>query len=549
MRFSLGKAKWYTQLIIAYALMTIIPLLTFGYFLTAYLIPNFVTHENLIIVIVCNLVLSFTGFSVLAKTVKTLARFRGYIENVAKGDLSKQILLRDGPEVTSITQSIGTIVETLKQDRARLETFSRNLEKEVAKRTEELHRDIEERKKTEQALRESNMMLSDALSELKEMQHRLLQEERMSALGQMASSVAHDFNNALMPIVGLTEFLLMNRDMLNDKEELLSTLEDIHTSADHAKQAIVRLREFYNTDKNPDLRVVDVNEVLEKTIIACMIDMQKARGANKAIDVRREFGEVPFVNADEGELREALRNVIINSIEAMADGGLLTFRSYFENKWVVMEVIDTGIGMSPDVSARCLEPFFSTKGDHGTGIGLSVVHGIIRRHKGNLVVHSEPEKGTSVKILLPVVRVAGGRTATSSGGTGELGPLRLLVVDDDISSRKLLSRYLVAAGHTVETAETGAEGIAMFERDRFDLVITDRAMPDMSGDVVAASIGESGKMVPVIMLTGFGEIMKDKGEVPKGVAMVLSKPISLKELKDAISEVVMGARAASQAGQ
>lgn len=538
MKCSLGNANWRTQLTVAYALMTVIPLLTLGYFLTTYLMSECVTQENLILVIVCNLVLSFAGFSVLVKTIRSLAGFRSYMEEIARGDFSRQLTLRNGPEVASIAQSVELIVERLKQDRVRLEAFSQNLEKEVLKRTDELNKDIEQRKKTEQALRESNMMLSDALSGLKEMEHRLVHEERMSALGQMASSIAHDFNNALMPIVGLTEFLLMNREKLNDKDELVTTLEDIHTSADRARQAVVRLREFYRTDEDLELGVVDANVVFEKAIAVCGIDIQRARRGANPVEVRKEFGEIPFINADEAELREALSNIIINSVEAMPNGGTLTCRSYFENKWVVLEVKDTGCGMSHDIQIRCMEPFFTTKGTHGAGIGLSVVYGIVRRHRGNIEITSEPRKGTMVKVLLPVIKATVERTLAASGGVDDSGPLRILVVDDDVSPRKLLSKYLTGAGHTVATAETGAAGLELFEREIFDLVITDRAMPDMSGDLVAATIEKSGRKVPIIMLTGFGEIMKDKNEIPKGVCLVLSKPISLKELKDSIRGVM-----------
>jgi len=479
--------NWRTQLGIAYALMTVIPLLTFAYFLASYVLPSVVTRESLIVVMTCNIILSLAGFAVIAGTIRAL-------------DLSG------------------------------------NLENEVAKRTEELNSDIRERKKVEQALRESNMMLSDALCELKEMERRLIQEERMSALGQMASSIAHDFNNALMPISGLSEFLLMNPDKLDDKQELISTLKDIHASADRAREAVLRLREFYNSDETADFELIDVNKVFEKALALCEPKLEKTAGKG-AIEIRRECGEVPLIHGNETDLREAVKSVVVNSIEAMPQGGTIDCRSYLEGKYIVMEVADTGIGMTPDVHRRCIDPFFSTKQGHGIGIGLSVAYGIVRRHRGNLEIRSEPGKGTKVRIILPQVKVPEAGAADKPGEPGDVGHIRILVVDDDFWARTVLCRYLQGVGHTVETADTGSKGVEAFRSGQFDFVITDKAMPDMSGEQVASFIGKSGKKVPVIMLTGFGEIMKDKGEMPEGVSRVMSKPVSMKELKKAICEI------------
>jgi len=523
--------------------MTIIPLLSFAYFLASYILPNMVTQESVVSVLICNIVLSVAGFSILARTIKAVNKLSAHMNDIARGDLSKNILLQDGREIASILQSTEMIVQTLKSDRERLQAFSRNLEKEVEKRTEELRRDIAERKLVEQALRESNMMLSDALSELKEMEHRLIQEERMSALGQMASSIAHDFNNSLMPIAGLSEFLLMNPDTLDDKEELINTLKDIHSSANRATQAVVRLREFYKSDERQDYELVDVNKVFDKVITLCTSQVEKVRQAISSgmVEIRKEFKDVPFLLADEAELRDAVKNVIVNAVEAMPKGGVITCRSFVEGKCVVLEVIDNGTGMTPEVQSRCAEPFFSTKQGHGVGIGLSVVYGILRRHRGNLEIRSELGKGTKVRLLLPLAQAAETKEVVTQTESPDIEAIKILVVDDDVWTRTLLSRFLNGIGHTVITADTGNKGIEAFKREKFDLVITDKAMPDVSGEQVALAVSQSGGKVPVIMLTGFGEIMKDKGQVPQGVSRVMSKPVSLKQLKNAICQLFVAA--------
>ncbi|OGV67426.1 MAG: hypothetical protein A2283_10850 [Lentisphaerae bacterium RIFOXYA12_FULL_48_11] len=535
--FSLGKANWRTQFTVAYAAMAIIPLLTFGYFLVAYLLPEHNTRENLLLVIAFSVMLSLAGFSILIRNINTLAGFCTYIENVARGSLNKQLISRNGPEEARINESMEKIIEKLEQDRERLAAFTQNLEVEVASRTNELKEDIERRKRTEQALRESNMMLSDALTELKEMEHRLVVEEKMSALGQMASSVAHDFNNALMPVIGLTEFLLMNRNKLDDRQEVISTLEDIHDSADRAREAVGRLREFYKMDGSAEYDLVDVNMIFEKAINSFSDLLQKKLENNIVIEIRRDLFDLPLINADESELREAIRNVIVNSIEAMPEGGVITCRSRMEGKHVALEITDTGEGMTLDVQGRCMDPFFTTKPGHKNGIGLAVVYGIARRHHGNLEISSDLGKGTIVKIILPLVKVSSSETASSFRIGGTSGQLKILLIDDDASSRNILSRYLNATGFVVKSADSGVKGLEAFAEDKYDLVITDRAMPDMSGDIVAASIRKGNVKIPIIMLTGFGELMKNKHEKPDGVDRILSKPVSLKELRCAVDEV------------
>ena len=535
MWFSMRKANLRTQFTVACALMAVIPLITLCYFLVAYLLPETATMGNILLVMAVNVALSITGFSILVRNINSLARFRTYMENVANGNMDKQSIIESGPEEACIVQSADAIIEKLGQGQNRMETLNRNIDAEVASRTGELTEDIERRKKTEQALRESNMMLSDALSELKEMEHRLIVEEKMSALGQMASSVAHEFNNALMPVVGLTEFLLMNQSKLDDRQEVISTLEDIHTSADRAREAVGRLREFYKLDGEAEYDLVDVNVIFDKAINSCADLLRKASEKNSIIDVKRELWDVPLINADESELREAIRNVIVNAIEAMPEGGVITCRSKMEGRSVILEIADTGEGMTIDVQGRCMDPFFTTKVGHKPGIGLSVVYGIVRRHHGNLEIRSDGKgKGTTVKMFIPLIKVDSSEHITSSTMGHAANLSKILLIDDDSSSRSILSRYLIATGYIVKSAESGAQGLDAFAQEKYDLVITDRAMPDMSGDIVASSIRKSDVHVPIIMLTGFGELMKNKNEMPEGVNKVLSKPVSLKELKNAI---------------
>jgi len=202
-----------------------------------------------------------------------------------------------------------------------------------------------------------------------------------------------------------------------------------------------------------------------------------------------------------------------------------------------LEVIDTGTGMPEEVRRRCLEPFFTTKGERGTGLGLAMVYGVIQRHGGSVEVMSEVGKGTTVAFRLPLKAQRSQETANEGKLDTDIRPLRILVVDDEDWVPSLVTRFLSPHGHHIETAAGGREGLARFAAGAFDLVITDRAMPDINGDQVAKTIKERSPHTPVILLTGFGEMMKEKGERPEGVDRILSKPMTRDELCAAIKEV------------
>ena len=203
---------------------------------------------------------------------------------------------------------------------------------------------------------------------------------------------------------------------------------------------------------------------------------------------------------------------------------------------MVLEVSDTGAGMTEEVRQRCLEPFFSTKGDRGTGLGLAMVCGIVQRHEGTISVETEPGRGTAFIIRLPVLQ----GLRTGEGRQGSEAPshaLHVLVVDDDPTVRELIATYLTSDGHTVEVATSGREGLEKFQTDRYDIVMTDRAMPEMGGDQMAAAVKKLAPHKPVIMLTGFGDMMQAADEHPAGVDVVLSKPVMRSKLREALAKV------------
>jgi PAS domain S-box-containing protein len=406
--------------------------------------------------------------------------------------------------------------------------------------------DITELKQAQERIEVANIRLSQVLQELKRTQEQVLQHERLNALGHMASGVAHDFNNALMPILGFTDLLLNTPDILDDRKETVEMLEQIRLGAVDAADTVSRLRDFYRAPDRTLYKPVDLSCAI-RDAVAFTKPKWKEEMEAEGIDVnmQTEIEKTPLVAGNEHELIRLLTNLIFNAIEALHASGSVTIRlhPHVSKKAAVIELTDTGVGMTEAVRRRCFDPFFTTKGGRGVGLGLSVAHGIVQRHKGSIEIQSRPDKGTKVIIQLPIAESQIPAPISKEPLISNLPPvqsLRILFVDDEESARRLVSRYLEADGHRVTVAIDGQEGLKSFGSEHFDAVILDRAMPKMSGDDLAAAIKKISPRTPVIMLTGFGDTMRDHDEHPAGVDVIVPKPVTRDDLRQALTKAMVG---------
>ncbi len=387
-------------------------------------------------------------------------------------------------------------------------------------------------------LRRSNKALEQAMKELRVTQQQLIQQQRLRALGEMASGIAHDFNNALTPILGLTELLLDNPDLTADPQ-VRRYLEMIHTAAQDAAQTVSRLREFYRPRGRSELRqAVDVNElVTEAVAMSAPRWREQAAAKGVFIDLHTDFQPVPTITANGSELREVLQNLIFNAVDALPAGGDITIRTRQVQEcardWVLIEVQDNGVGMDEETRVRCFEPFFTTKSDQGSGLGLAVVYGIVQRHEGRVEAESATGKGTTMRVYLPITCSEAEATAEGDASAA-VRPLRILLVEDKPLVREVILEHLLRQGHNVEVAHNGKQALERFLASRFDLVITDLAMPVMSGEQLAMEIKRVAPNKPIILLTGFGD---SKGSCSDLVDCVLIKPVTLFALRQAIAKV------------
>jgi len=264
-----------------------------------------------------------------------------------------------------------------------------------------------------------------------------------------------------------------------------------------------------------------------------------AMGAS--VEIRMETSPVPPVKGIASELREALINLILNATDAMPAGGVLIFRLYAEdNRRIILDVEDTGTGMDEATIARCREPFFTTKGAHGSGMGLAMVSGIVERYSGNMEIKSKKGAGTTIRLSFPVPDSHPANSDVEHRGKFKPStPLQVLVVDDELRSRELIVGLLQNMGHNPVAVGDGSSALDAIRRDHYDIVITDHAMPKMDGEEFVRNALSIKADLPIVMLTGFGDMFLEKGIIPAGIKKILSKPVTLDELNRAISEAML----------
>ncbi|HWS67071.1 MAG TPA: PAS domain S-box protein [Steroidobacteraceae bacterium] len=384
--------------------------------------------------------------------------------------------------------------------------------------------------------------LQRAYDDLRQTQQAVLQQERLRALGEMASGIAHDINNALSPMALYTDALLEREKQLSARSR--GYLQVIQRAIDDVAQTVARMREFYrHRDPQLALAPIQMNRLVEQ-----VIDLTRARWSDipqqigVVIQIERDLlTELPDFMGVESEVRDALTNLMFNAIDAMPAGGVMTLRtgSAPDDAGIYVEVCDTGIGMDEDTRLHCLEPFFTTKGERGTGLGLAMVYGMVQRHSADIDIRSMDGIGTTVRLSFSRRSASTPLASESAAPLPSLPRLRILVVDDDPLLLKSLRDILEGDGHEVTTANGGQDGIDFFRADlqrgaAFAVVISDLGMPYVDGRKVASAIKDLSPSTPVILLTGWGQRLIAEGEVPAHVDRVLGKPPKLNQLREAL---------------
>jgi signal transduction histidine kinase len=392
--------------------------------------------------------------------------------------------------------------------------------------------------------------LQKAYEELRRTQQVVVQQERLRALGQMASGVAHDVNNALSPIVAYAELLLTTQpDMPGISRKYLQIIK---TSGEDIALIVSRMREFYRRRSGLEpLEQVDINKIIQEVIELTRPrwrDISQREGISIQIQQTLE-PQLPLLFSDPSEFREVLINLVFNAVDALVQGGTITLvtRSISvpvsENdktpaRRLQVEVRDNGVGMDEKIRQHCLEPFFSTKSLRGgTGLGLAMVYGMVQRHEGSIDIESSPGSGTCIRLNFPIQDKPPEIVRSTMPHVEKERALHILCIDDEEPIRVLLEDCLTHFNHRVATAASGEQGIRLFReaqlnKQPFEVVITDFGMPKMDGHQVARTIRAESPLTPIVMMTGWGTLMKENDKRAPEINIVVSKPPNMQALND-----------------
>lgn len=388
-------------------------------------------------------------------------------------------------------------------------------------------------------LREEQRARQEALRRLQSAPD-LMQQERLRALSQLASGVVHDISNTLVPIAAFTELILEAPDLLEDRVRILDYVRTMNMAADDARRILLRLRTLYRPyEERPVSGPVDLNRLAQEVLSLTEPRWKaEARARGVAIEAKMDLQVTQRASCSDADLREVLMNLIFNAVDAMPDGGSLRLSTHLKEPMCCLTVEDTGTGMSPDVLRNAMEPFFTTKGEKGTGMGLSIAAGIVEAHGGWLEIDSRPGEGTRVNILLPVYTENEGAEHVEHVASALNRPLRVLVVDDSPSSLHVLNEYLALDHHVVETATDGEEGLQKARSGRFDVAIVDAALPKLSGLQMAEAVSREVPTCKIIVLTSLftGLTQPENMQRVEGTPyLLLNKPCTHAELRRALA--------------
>jgi len=389
-------------------------------------------------------------------------------------------------------------------------------------------RDVTERQRAEEALRASEEQLRHA--------------QKMEAVGRLAGGVAHDFNNLLQGLLSYTAAL---RSAISDPARLASIADEIVQHI-HRAAALTRQLLLFSRRGTTRREVVDLNDVVRANSGLLRHLMRE----NIAFSVETAAGPL-LVEADRGQLDQVLMNLAVNAADAMPAGGRLAIRTCeVGGEWVELAVSDSGHGIDEAIRAKIFEPFFTTKGsERGTGLGLSVVHGIVEGHGGSIAVESERAAGTTFRVRFPRVAADRGHDAPPPGeaaadlllGHGE----SVLVVEDEDAARQGLREILELLGYRVATARSAEEALPLAAAAEFDILLSDLLLPGESGVVLAAQLRESHPEMRVVMMSGYAEDEKLRGEIAGGSVRFLQKPFDMTTLAREL-RLALAATAAAQ---
>ena len=371
----------------------------------------------------------------------------------------------------------------------------------------------------------------------RELESQLHQSEKLTALGQLAGGIAHDFNNLLQAILGYAQLMKQNP---HDPAFLDRSLRVVEAAAVDGAETVRRIQQFARLRPDEQFVSVDVNQIVQDAVAITRPRWEeKIAHDSRPLDLRLELGTVERINGRPAALTELMTNLVLNALDAMPDGGTLAITTGQEpGHSVSVAVADSGIGMPESVRQRVFEPFFSTKGEAGSGLGLAMAYSIVRRHGGEIRVESEVGRGTTFTLTFPVAREPG-ESRAAAGRPGEHRAAQILLVDDEPKVLATLTELLRSVGHAVTASPSGASALEAYAPGRFDVVMTNLGMAGMNGWEFAERLRAVDRRVPLLLITGWGLRDEDHDRLAAlGIRRCLFKPVQPADLDAAIQEAL-----------
>ncbi len=387
------------------------------------------------------------------------------------------------------------------------------------------------------------------VTQLKSMEKQLLEAQKMEALGVLSGGIAHDFNNILASMLGYTEMAIEEQDEADRKH----CLKQVLIACDRARDLVQQILSF-SRHVESERKLLDMRLVIEETLNLLSASIPST------IEIQRQIAnEICKINADSTQMHQVMMNLCANAVQAMGEkGGVLEVSLSREEiingmipdlpdlkpgLYIKLTVSDNGSGIDPAVKDLIFDPFFTTKKvGEGTGLGLSVVYGIIKKHEGRIAVSSHPGEGTTFTVYIPAAEETRPEqpSPTTEAIPGSKDKGRILFVDDDKSLAKLGPRILMSLGYEVTTCTDSREAVNTFRAnpERFDLVITDMTMPHLTGKDLAYEIIKSRPDISIILCTGYSEYMNEEKALQMGIKALLRKPFSKNDLAKVVREVL-----------
>ncbi len=370
------------------------------------------------------------------------------------------------------------------------------------------------------------------VTEIREIEDKFAQAKKMAAIGQISSGVAHDFNNVITGILG--RIRMMRKTFSGAAfDEHFDLLEK---NAQAGAETVRRMQEFTRASKQTSYVEISLTDLIDEVIALTRPKWHEAtKSEGRLVKVISDIEDNIYIKGNTSELHNAFTNLIFNAVDAMPDGGFISFKCQQQDNQVLLRVQDTGTGMTDEIIQKIFDPFFTTKGSEGNGLGMSEVYGVIKRHSGTIEVQSEVGEGTTFILTFPV-HVP--EKAPEDEVLPEVGTLRVLAIDDQEFILETLQDVLNEIGHETSCFVSPRAAIRDFKSNQYDAIIVDLEMPEMNGQAFAEEIKTLDPAMPIILLSGWFIDLKEEKSLAKVIDFTLAKPFTVKDIQKVLAKAI-----------